>query len=447
MKLRRKHLLSKALVLALMVVSLTACSEKKQTGVTEETKSTETASTEATTDTTTESTTDTTTGSDISGKVVMVTNGVEYPEVTEKFKKDYPNIELVWEQQAGGNVADVYKTRLSAGAEGIDVFTPSRSDYPVLASAGQLMDITGQEYLNNYMPGIIDSVTTDGKVYGVPTSANCYMVWYNKDMFDKYGLTAPTTSEELEKTCETLKQNGEVPFVVFGKADNLNVIVGMAYHDLLSKDPGWIEKLKSGEVKWTDPDSLKAIQKFESWVDKGYILDGSLSLDDTQAYQAFYQGKAAMLPNGTWSIDKIATAEPDFAVDAFAYVSDAGTDNKAQYCPGAIWSVAAESANTEAAGAVLNWISQPENAQIYTNAAKQFGTVSGLTTDFHPAAQKLTPIYEMEKTPMFHAYLTANAKTEVFTQFQKLIAKSETGVTVEGIAAAVQAAQDIDNAQ
>lgn len=244
-----------------------------------------------------------------------------------------------------------------------------------------------------------------------------------------------------------MKQNGKIPFVIFGKEDNLNVIVGMAYHDLLSKDPAWLDKVKTGEVKWTDEDSVKAIQKFESWVDKGYILDGSLSLDDTQAYQAFYQEKAAMLPNGTWSIDKIATAEPDFTVDAFTYVSDAGTENKAQYCPGAIWSVAAESSNAEAAAALLDWISQPENAKVYTNAAKQFGTVSGLTADFHPAAQKLSPIYEMDKTPMFHAYLTANAKTEVFTQFQKLLAKSETGITVQEIAETIQAAQEIDNAK
>lgn len=438
MKLRRQHLLSKVLVVALMVVSLTACSEKTPAGVTEDPKSTDkTAAGEATG----------AAGSEISGKVVMVTNGIEYPEVTEKFKADYPNIELVWEQQAGGNIADVYKTRLSAGAEGIDVFAPSRSDYPVLAKAGQLMDITGKEYLQNYMPGIIDSVTVDGKVYGVPTSANCYMVWYNKDMFDKYGLTVPTNTEELDKACEILKQNGKIPFVIFGKEDNLNVIVGMAYHDLLSKDPAWLDKIKTGEVKWTDEDSVKAIQKFESWVDKGYILDGSLSLDDTQAYQAFYQEKAAMLPNGTWSIDKIATAEPDFTVDAFTYVSDAGTENKAQYCPGAIWSVAAESSNAEAAAALLDWISQPENAKVYTNAAKQFGTVSGLTADFHPAAQKLSPIYEMDKTPMFHAYLTANAKTEVFTQFQKLLAKSETGITVQEIAETIQAAQEIDNAK
>ncbi|WP_069999354.1 ABC transporter substrate-binding protein [Cellulosilyticum sp. I15G10I2] len=378
------------------------------------------------------------------GKVVMVTNGPQYQAVIDKFKKDYPDITLVWDQQSGSNYADVYKTRLVAGADGIDVFTPGRADYPVLAQSDQLFEITGEEYLNNFTDGVIDSAKVNDKVYGIPMTAQSYVVWYNKDIFTKYGLSEPTTMSEMDKVCEVLKSNNEIPFVTYGKSDQLHVFIGLLYNDLLSNNTEWLNKLTTGEAKWTDEASIKAIKKFEEWVDKGYILDGSLSLDDTQAYQAFSQGKAAMIPNGAWSIDKFAEAEPPFEVGAFAYVSNEGTANKAPYVNGTIMTVAAQSKNAKSASTFLNWISQPENAQLWCNEAKQFGTVKGVTSDFHPTAKLVAPIYALPKTPMFHAFLSPNAKKVVYIEFQKLIEKAETGATAESVAAAIQLEQDKD---
>lgn len=384
-------------------------------------------------------------GAGVSGKVTMVTTGTEYEEVMAAIKKALPDVELVWEQQGSSTFADTYKTRLTAGAEGLDVFTPARSDYPVLAQAGQLLEITDKDYLANYTDGVIDSAAVDGKVYGVPVTANCYIMWYNKDVFAQYNIAEPATFEELEAACATLKENGVTPLVAYPKS-SAEQVAAIFYHDLLSKDPQWLDKLATGEAKWTDEESVAALKKLESWMDAGYILDGSLSLDDTQAYQAFYQGQAAMLHNGTWSIDKVAEAEPDFEIGVFPFLAAEGTTNRAQYCPGSIWAVAADSSNAEAAEAVVEWISQPENAQLYCSTAKQFGTVKGVTFDFHPAAASITPFYSMDKTQMMHAFLTANAKSELAAQVQMLMSKEETNVTVEDAAAAIQAAQDKDNA-
>lgn len=383
---------------------------------------------------------------EVSGKVTMVTTGVEYPEVMDALQAAYPDMEFIWEQQGSGTFTDTYKTRLSAGAEGLDIFTPARADYPVLAKAGQLLDITGKDYLNNYTDGVIDSATVDGKVYGVPVTANCYIVWYNKDLFKQYNLEQPTTLEEFETVCATLKENGVVPMVSYAKTSSVIQLAALAYHDLLSQDPEWLSKLSTGEAKWTDEGSVAALERLKSWIDKGYILDGSLSLDDTQAYQAFYQGQAAMLHNGTWSIDKLAEAAPEFEVGVFPYLAAEGTANRAQYCPGSIWAVASESSNAAAAEAVIEWISQPENAQQYCTVAKQFGTVKGVSFDFDPAAANITPFYEMDKTNMMHAYVTSNAKTELTAYAQKMLAKDASAANVADVAAAIQAGQDKDNA-
>lgn len=382
--------------------------------------------------------------SDVKGKLVMVTNATQYDTVVQKFKKDYPNVDLVWDQQSGTNYATVCKTRLLAGAEGIDVFTPSRADYPELAKNKQLLDLTGSDYLNNFTDGVIDSATVNHKVYGLPMTAQTYVIWYNKTVFDKYNLKAPTTMDEMKTVCAKLKSNGVTPFVTFGKSDQLHVFIGLFYNNILSTDPSWLDELASGKAKWTDAASIKAITEFQDVVKNGYILDGSLSMDDTEAYQAFYQGKAAMMPNGAWSIDKVSQARPTFDLGAFSYVSDTGVTNKTQYVNGTIMAGAAGSKNIKAIKAFLSWIAKPENAQFWCNEAKQFGTIKGITSDFDPAAKLVSSIYEKPKSEMFHAYLSPNAKKIVYVEFQKLMAQKETNITPETVAKEIQAEQDKD---
>ena len=50
-----------------------------------------------------------------------------------------------------------------------------------------------------------------GKVYFMPQSWYWWAVYYNKDVFAKYGLTPPKTWDDFMKVCETLKANGVAP--------------------------------------------------------------------------------------------------------------------------------------------------------------------------------------------------------------------------------------------
>lgn len=385
--------------------------------------------------------------SSVSGEITFVTQLPEYSGVVEKFESDYPNIKLNWEQQSGDNVDTIQKTRLAAGAEGIDILTPSKANYPVMAEAGQLLDITGDELLDNYGESVVDSAEVDGSVYGIPMTRQTYLVWYNKDMFDECGVSEPTTMDEFMEVCEKLKSNDITPIVTYGKGSGMVAPTAIFFNSLLSEDTDWINKVNSGEAKWTDEAPVAAFTKFKEAVEKGYYLEGSLSLDDTQAFQAFYQGKAAMLPNGAWSIDKMASTPPEFEVGAFAYVSDEGVENKAAATYGTTIAIAAESKNKDAALTFLRWLSQPENAQLYCDESMSFVTVDGVSSEFAPEAALLDPIFSMDTTPMLHAYMTPAAKEGLAVALQQLLAFDETGVTPEEAAQSVQAEQDKDIAE
>ena len=68
-----------------------------------------------------------------------------------------------------------------------------------------------EEWKNSFNGGILDPLTYDGEVYAIPTQQSTAIMYYNKAIFDKYGLEVPTTYDEYVQVCDTLKENGVTP--------------------------------------------------------------------------------------------------------------------------------------------------------------------------------------------------------------------------------------------
>jgi alpha-glucoside transport system substrate-binding protein len=87
------------------------------------------------------------------------------------------------------------------------------------AKQGKLQDLSGQlnvdQLRSSLVPGILDTGTLEGKVYGVPASMNVKsLVWYPKKAFEAKGYTVPTTIAELEALTEKIKADGTPPWCV-----------------------------------------------------------------------------------------------------------------------------------------------------------------------------------------------------------------------------------------
>ena len=67
-------------------------------------------------------------------------------------------------------------------------------------------------------PQIAEYTTDDGMVYGIPFRLDCKLFFYNTQIFEENGLTAPTTWDELIQVCETLKAAGITP-IAYGNLE------------------------------------------------------------------------------------------------------------------------------------------------------------------------------------------------------------------------------------
>ena len=151
---------------------------------------------------------------------------------------------------------------------------------------GQPIDdlFNNSEIKDKLMESAIGQATYNDHIYAVPyQNVSMSGIFYNKEMFDKYGLEEPTTLSELELAA---RYGGLEPF----------------------------QNAVAGTGSFTDDCFIKAGEKIQEWVKAGYFPDGvnSLSEDDGQAKQLMYQETAGMLLCGSWYTGTFATDSEEF---------------------------------------------------------------------------------------------------------------------------------------
>ena len=169
-----------------------------------------------------------------------------------------------------------------------------------LARSGGLADLTPQwdaaVEKGWVRPGTKDSFAYDGKVYAMPMYKSYWVMFYNKDAFEKAGITPPKTWAEFMSNNEKLKSSGSTP--LFGTQEpGWTSFIWFA--EILSKlDPAFYAKLMAGEAKYTDEPARQAMTIWADMYAKGYFTKPDVAWDSEPAL--LKKGAVAQVPMGTW---------------------------------------------------------------------------------------------------------------------------------------------------
>lgn len=176
-------------------------------------------------------------------------------------------------------------------------------------------------WAEKFNAGTLELCKYDGKVYGYPSAYNVVSIWYRKDIFEQYGIEVPTTFEEFEAACATLKENGITPISTAG-------LYGwhvMRFVELLVEYYAGAElhdSLNNFETSWNCEAVVNALTKYKEFCDKGYFPAGFVTADPDNTNYAVFSGTAAMDVDGQWFDSNIVTNEQDMSLyDTFAFPS------------------------------------------------------------------------------------------------------------------------------
>jgi raffinose/stachyose/melibiose transport system substrate-binding protein len=143
-------------------------------------------------------------------------------------------------------------------------------------------------------------VMGSGDWYGITNYGEDVMMYYNKDMFDRYGIAIPQTMSELEDAMQKFVAAGVVPLSE-GVAEY--PLQHLWWQLVLQKaSPSQIKayEMYDGKVDWHGEAMTYATQTIQDWVKKGYISKDCTGVKAEDAGQGFMNGTYPMFFSGTW---------------------------------------------------------------------------------------------------------------------------------------------------
>ena len=151
----------------------------------------------------------------------------------------------------------------------------------------------------------------EGKQYMLPYHVNLNGWWYNKTVFDEHGWEFPTTFEELLELGEKMKAADIAPLTFQGQYPYY-MLYAFIYPWTISSGgiDAWNDCQNLVPGAWKSEHILRAAKAVETLRDKDFFLDGSLALDHIQSETQFLDGKAGMVPCGTWLYAEMESAWP-----------------------------------------------------------------------------------------------------------------------------------------
>lgn len=272
-----------------------------------------------------------------------------------------------------------YKTKLTtlmaSDSEPDIIFTWELGYLETFVNGGKIVSL--QSYLDedtawkdSFNDGMLDQLTYNGEVYGIPTQESAAIMYYNTKIFEDNGLSVPTTYEEYLNCCETLKAAGVTPVALASTPDDA-WLVSQYIQQLSNGIAGdkLFNDLKAGTGAWNDPAFIKAAELFAAEVDNGYFEQGFTGVTGDEARAIFAAGNAAMYFNGAWECSNLSADAESCAVGEYVscFAMPAVDSQYGNISVGSVdtnFAVTKNCKNVDAAVALLKHWTNAENASL-----------------------------------------------------------------------------------
>ncbi|WP_139995191.1 ABC transporter substrate-binding protein [Paenibacillus paridis] len=303
-----------------------------------------------------------------------------YKPLIEAYKSKHPNVTIEYVDLGSTDYMTMLSTQLSGGAD-LDVLTIK--DIPGYAN---LVKQNHLEPLKGFISekgvdtaaygGTVEQIQVNDEVYALPFRSDFWLIYYNKDLFDKAGVEYPTNDMTLDQYDELARK--------MTAGSGVNKVYGAHYHTWRSAVQ--LFGILDGQhtVVEGDYDFLKpTYERILKEQNDGIVMDyATLKTSSTHYSGVFYNNSIAMMNMGSWfiatQIEKVKSGES--AATNWGIVKYPHPDGvEAGTTLGTITSLAVnkKSANKEAALDFLQFVTGSEGAA----AIASTGTIPAIKND------------------------------------------------------------------
>lgn len=222
------------------------------------------------------------------------------------------------------------------------------------------------KWRDSFNPAILKMCEKDGKTFILPYYVSLQGWWFDPGVFAKNGWTPPKTYDELLALCEKIKAKGIAPITYQGQYPYY-MLEGMLMP--WAQSIGGMKAINAAqnleEGAWNSPAFLKAAEMIDELNKKGYFQKGATGMSHTESQTQFLNGKAAMIPCGTWLESEMKKSMPaGSSVRYFLPPVVAGDGDPTAVMIGIEpWMIPADAKNPQAAVAFFEYMTSKPVAQ------------------------------------------------------------------------------------
>src|SRR5690625_2879952 len=321
-----------------------------------------------------------------------------YEKLIEAFEEEHPNIKINFQPFESTEYNTILTNAIVSG-EGPDIAQlRPYSGTKTLADNGDLVKLDDIDGIDSINSDYLDAARgSDGSVYGVPLTLNAGVIFYNKGIFDEYGLEAPETWDEFMEVSAELNANGIIPVAQGGRAAYLLSMLHGVISPSLYGGNDLVEELLSGETDLLDERLLASLDRLLDL--EQYLPEDFIALDDNDAQALFYAEEAAMYINGDYRLGTFENNAPDIELGVIPALKIDGTDE----APVMTWvdgsyGVLDSSDNQDEAMKFMEFMTTQEFGQIFTNEFNRVSAVEGVNPE-HEIVQQVSDAKDVSSTP------------------------------------------------
>ncbi|GAB3601310.1 ABC transporter substrate-binding protein [Microbacterium tumbae] len=282
-------------------------------------------------------------------------------QLVETYENDHPGVTVELVETTGDTVANRTAVALDSGNVP-DVITESISRVRTYADKGQLADLSdlfGADIPeDDFAPGLVESLTFDGKTYAMPYRWATNALIYNPELFEAAGIDAPpATWDEFVADAKTLT-SGDVVGTAWPMQGDPSDLT-LRFLEFAASDGATIE---DGAPQLDEASTQAAVEMIGGSIADGWASSSSFELDNTAIRELFLQGRVAMYPGGVFDVAEAQAQGSPIATAVLPGPEGPGT------ALGVGWAhlVPAESEHLDAAKDFVAFLAEPESMAALT---------------------------------------------------------------------------------
>lgn len=292
-----------------------------------------------------------------------------------------------------------------------DIIMTYSGDYRVLAEKGLLLDletyITKDQFdIENMLPGVIELLKEQGqgKLYGLAPQFNSQALFYNKDLFDQHQVPYPQDSmswEEVLQLAARFPTDGESKDRIYGYASMWNSASNLALYTIGSTESLSYVDYQTQKMTLDSPEWRRVIDMVIEGYTQGYIApefkpaeNNRYGPEEIQMRDLFGSGRAAMTIENLYFFDRMSWEKIDVNWDLVTQPVDADDRNNTNgYYVNEVYSVYANSPNTDAAWEVVKYLNSDTMAKIKSKTDNYMTTRTSYLKE--KDGRSLEPFYKL----------------------------------------------------